>query len=215
MPTNAPAPKRAATLAYGAEVIDCEPTLSAREAALIRCVNTTGAVFVPPYDHPDIIAGQGTAGLELFEQIGPVDLVLVPVGGGGLLAGVSAAMKALSPKTQVIGVEPAGADDAYRSFYSGKRVTEHQPDTIADGLRTTLGVLNFDMIRRHVDAIVTVDDVAIREAMALYMTRAKEVVEPSGVIGLAAIMAGVVDVRKKRVAIILSGGNVDLARLPW
>lgn len=215
MPTNAPAPKRAATLAYGAEVIDCEPTLSAREAALIRCVNATGATFVPPYDHPDIIAGQGTAGLELFEQIGPVDLVLVPVGGGGLLAGVSAAMKALSPQTQVIGVEPVGADDAYRSFYSGKRVTEHQPDTIADGLRTTLGVLNFDLIRRHVDAIVTVDDTAICKAMALYMTRAKEVVEPSGVIGLAAIMAGVVDVRTKRVAIILSGGNVDLTRLPW
>lgn len=215
MPTNAPAPKRAATIAYGAEVIDCEPTLSAREAALISCVNVTGASFVPPYDHPDIIAGQGTAGLELFEQIGPVDLVLVPVGGGGLLAGVSAAIKALSPQTQVIGVEPAGADDAYRSFYSGERVTEHQPDTIADGLRTTLGVLNFDMIRRHVDAIVTVDDEAIREAMALYMTRAKEVVEPSGIIGLAAIMAGVIDVRAKRVAIILSGGNVDLTRLPW
>ncbi|EGG30771.1 Threonine dehydratase, catabolic [Aequoribacter fuscus] len=215
MPSNAPVPKRQATLAYGATVIDCEPTLEAREAALKACVERTGAVFVPPYDHPDIIAGQGTLALEMLEQNPNLDAILVPVGGGGMLAGVSLAVKALRPDIKVIGVEPLGADDAKRSFLTGQHVRQHQPDTIADGLRTTLGTLNFALIRDHTDDIVTVTDAQITAAMKVFMVRAKALVEPSGIVGLAAVMADPSRFAKQQVGIVISGGNVDLEHPVW
>lgn len=215
MPSNAPTPKRIATEAYGATVIGCEPTLAAREAALNACVERTGAVFIPPYDHPDIIAGQGTLALEMLEQNPNLDIILVPVGGGGMLAGVSLVVKSLRPDIKVIGVEPAGADDAKRSFVTGQRVTHYQPDTIADGLRTTLGALNFALIRDYTDDIVTVTDAQIIAAMKLYMTRAKALVEPSGIVGLAAVLADPDRFAEQHVGIVISGGNVDLEHPVW
>ncbi len=215
MPSNAPMPKRQATLAYGATVIECEPTLAARETALLECVERTGAVFVPPYDHPDIIAGQGTLALEMLEQNSNLDVILVPVGGGGMLAGVSLAVKALRPEIKVIGVEPFGADDAKRSFLTGQHVLQHHPDTIADGLRTTLGALNFALIRDYTDDIVTVTDAQIIAAMKLYMTRAKALVEPSGIVGLAAVLADPDRFAGQQVGIVISGGNVDLEHPVW
>jgi threonine dehydratase len=215
MPSNAPPPKRIATEAYGATVIECEPTLAAREAALSACVERTGAVFIPPYDHPDIIAGQGTLALEMLEQNPSLSVILVPVGGGGMLAGVSLAVKALRPEIKIIGVEPSGADDAKRSFLTGEHVRHHQPDTIADGLRTTLGALNFALIRDYTDDIVTVTDAQIIAAMKLYMTRAKALVEPSGIVGLAAVLADPDRFAGKQVGIVISGGNVDLEHPVW
>ncbi|MEY3006511.1 MAG: hypothetical protein RI942_853 [Pseudomonadota bacterium] len=215
MPSNAPRPKREATIAYGATVIECEPTLAAREETLRACVEQTGAVFVPPYDHPDIIAGQGTVAIEMLRQNPELDTLVVPVGGGGLLGGISVAAKALKPSIRVIGAEPEGANDAKRSLESGVRVTQHHPDTIADGLRTTLGELNFALIQRYVDDIITVSDPQIIDAMKLYMSRAKELVEPSGIVGLAAILRKPDLFVNSRVGIVISGGNVDLEHPVW
>jgi threonine dehydratase len=215
MPSNAPRPKREATIAYGATVIECEPTLAAREETLRACVEQTGAAFVPPYDHPDIIAGQGTVAIEMLRQNPELDTLVVPVGGGGLLGGISVAAKALKPSIRVIGAEPEGANDAKRSLESGVRVTQHHPDTIADGLRTTLGELNFALIQRYVDDIITVSDPQIIDAMKLYMSRAKELVEPSGIVGLAAILRKPDLFVNSRVGIVISGGNVDLEHPVW
>ncbi len=216
MPDNAPTPKVDAVGAYGGEITFCEPTLAAREQALEALCERSGASFVPPYDHPDVIAGQGTVALELAGQLpeAPDDLI-VPVGGGGLLAGCAVAARALMPGTRVIGAEPAGADDARRSFHTGTRQPQLSPDTVADGLRTSLGRLNFDIIRRTVDDILTVDDQTILQAMRLVWTRMKLVIEPSAAVGLAVVLAQPDQFAGRRVVVVLTGGNVDIDRLPW
>lgn len=215
MPVNAPQVKKDAVAGYGAAIRFCEPTLKAREEMLQQVIDETGAVFIHPYDDVRIINGQGTVALELCQQVQGLDLLLAPVGGGGLLAGVAVAMKALSPQTLVMGVEPEQADDAYRSFRSGSRVTQHSPDTVADGLLTTLGELNFPIIRRSVDDILLVSEELIVKAMKLIWTRLKQVVEPSAAVPLAAVLANSDQFSDKKVGLILSGGNVDLDNLPW
>jgi threonine dehydratase len=216
MPDNAPATKVAAVRAYGGQITFCEATQAARESTLEALCARTGASFIPPYDHPQVIAGQGTTALELASQLDPApDMLLAPVGGGGLLAGCAVASSALLPSTRVIGAEPAGADDAMRSFRSGQWQAQPAPDTVADGLRTALGQLNFRLILDHVDDILTADDDAIIHATRLVWTRMKLVVEPSAVLGLAVVLTHPQVFAGRRVAIVLSGGNVDIDRLPW
>ena len=215
MPDNAPDVKKAAVAGYGAEIDFCAPTLAAREASLEAVVARTGAVVVHPYDDPRVIAGQGTVALELLDAVPDLDLVLTPIGGGGLTAGVALTVKSRSPTTRMVAVEPEGADDAYRSFRAGKRLPSIAPQTIADGLLTSVGVRNFALIQRCVDDIVTVGDPAIIRAMRLLWERMKIVVEPSATVPLAALVEKRIDMRGARVGIVLSGGNVDLDRLPW
>lgn len=216
MPENAPATKVAAVRAYGGQITFCESTQAARESTLQEVCASTGASFIPPYDHPDMIAGQGTAALELAEQLTPPpDVLLTPVGGGGLLAGCAVASKALWPGTAVIGAEPAGADDALRSFHSGQWQPQPAPHTVADGLRTALGQLNFQLIRENVDDILSADDATIIRATRLVWTRMKLVIEPSAAVGLAVVLAHPHRFAGKRVAIVFSGGNVDIDQLPW
>ena len=215
MPRNAPRVKKAAVAGYGAEIDFCAPTLAAREAALEAIVARTKAEVVHPYDDSRVIAGQGTVALELLDALPDLDLVLVPIGGGGLAAGTALAVKSRSPETRVIAVEPEGADDAYRSFRAGERLPSVAPQTIADGLLTSVGVRNFALVQRFVDDIVTVGETAIVRAMRLMWERMKVVVEPSAAVPLAALVEQRIDVRCKRVGIVLSGGNVDLDRLPW
>jgi len=216
MPDNAAACKVLAVESYGGEIIYCEPTLASREHTLSAIVERKGAHFIPAYDHSDVIAGQGTIVLELATQITPApDFLLTPVGGGGLLAGSAVASKALWPQTEVIGAEPCGADDAHRSFQTGLWQPQLAAATIADGLLTSLGSLNFSLIQRHVDDILTASDDTIVAAMRLIWTHMKQVVEPSAVLGLAVVMSHPQRFAQKRVAIVLSGGNVDIDRLPW
>lgn len=215
MPSTAPEVKRAAVAGYGAAIVTCEPTLAAREAALREVVARTGATFIPPYDDDRIIAGQGTAALELADQAPGLDWVLCPVGGGGLLAGTAIAAQALVPGVRVVGAEPEGADDTARSLAGGRRVPAENPRSVCDGLLTSVGERNFVVIQRRVHAIWTVSDDAVVAAMRLLFERMKLVVEPSGAIGLAAALAHAGDLAGARVGIILSGGNVDLGRLPW
>ena len=215
MPCNAPDVKKAAVAGYGAEIDFCAPTLAAREALLEAVVARTGAVVVHPYDDAHVIAGQGTVALELLDAVPNLDLVLTPIGGGGLTAGVALTVKSRSPNTRMVAVEPEGADDAYRSFRNGARLPSIAPQTIADGLLTSVGVRNFALIRRCVDDIVTVGDPAIIRAMRLLWERMKIVVEPSAAVPLAALVEKRIDIRGARVGIVLSGGNVDLDRLPW
>lgn len=217
MPSNAPEVKQAAVAGYGAVITLCPPTLDAREETVERIQHETGAVLVHPYDDPVVIAGQGTAGLEIIEQLAanPPDAVVVPVGGGGLLSGVAVAVKNALPDCLVIGAEPAGADDAHRSFTSGELVPQLDPRTIADGLLTSLGERNFAIIMKLVDDILVVDDDEIIEAMQLIWTRCKLVVEPSGAVAVAAILAHRDRFTDRRVVAVLTGGNVDLTRLPW
>lgn len=215
MPENAARVKKDAVASYGASIRLCESNLQARESMLQQVIDETGASFIHPYDDFRIINGQGTAALEMCKQVQGLDLLLAPVGGGGLLAGVAVAVKALSPDTRVMGVEPEQADDAYRSFRSGVRVTDHHPNSIADGLLTTLGKLNFSIIRRSVDDILLVPEKRIVEAMKLIWTRLKQVVEPSAAVPLAAVLAHRHLFTDKKVGLILSGGNVDLDNLPW
>jgi len=216
MPENSSATKVAAVRAYGGEITFCEPTQAARESALDKLVARTGAAFIPPYDHPDIIAGQGTAVLELTEQLPQApDFLLTPVGGGGLLAGSAIACKSVWPQTLVIGAEPVDADDAQRSFRTGQWHPQCTSVTVADGLRTALGILNFSILRRQVDDILIASDEAILAAMRLVWTHMKLVVETSAAVGLAVVMSHPEYFANQRVVIVLSGGNVDIDRLPW
>lgn len=215
MPENAASVKRQAVLAYGGEVVICEPTLLAREAMLGKVIEEHGATFVHPYDDNDIISGQGTVGIEIIDQVKTLDSLLVPVGGGGLLAGVATSVKHLCPGCEVFGVEPLGAADAHESFDSGTRVTHHDPTTIADGLLTTLGERNFMIIRELVDDILLVSDSDIVMAMRMIWTRMKLIVEPSAAVTLAAVMTNTARFTGQRVGLVLSGGNVDLDALPW
>lgn len=212
MPTNAPAIKRAATEGYGGEVVTYDPATEDRQAIGAQLAAERGLTLVPPYDHPAVIAGQGTAAKELIEDAGPLDVLVVCLGGGGLLAGSALAARALAPGCRVVGVEPLAGDDGKRSFETGTLHSVRNPATIADGARTpSLGALTFPIIRACVDAVETVPDAALREAMAFAMERMKLVVEPTGVLAMAAVMTGAVRAEGKRVGVILSGGNVDLA----
>ena len=215
MPDNAPTVKKAAVQAYGGKILECEATLAARESTLQQLVAETGAHVVHPYDDPRIIAGQGTVALELLQQIDDLDVVVAPVGGGGLLAGIATVIKALRPEIEVVAAEPAGADDAFRSFGLGRWVPQENPQTIADGLLTSLGKNNYDIIRNRVDTILTVAEDSIVAAMQLQWTRLKTVVEPSGAVSFAALLEHPERFRGRRVACIISGGNVDLKKLPW
>jgi len=215
MPSNSAAVKVEAVKGYGAKVTFCEPTLEARETTLEAVVEETGATFVHPYDNYAIIAGQATAALELLEEEPVLDVVMAPVGGGGLLSGTALATHYLSTETRVIAAEPAGADDAFRSFEAGRIIPQKNPQTVADGLRTSLGERNFPIIKQHVERIVTVSEQGIVDAMRAVWERMKLIVEPSAAVPLAALLEGAVDLAGKRVGIIFSGGNVDLAKLPW
>jgi len=215
MPETAPHVKKLAVAGYGAEILFCKPTLEARERALAEVVARTGAAFVHPYNDLRVITGQGTAAVELCEQAHGLDLVVAPVGGGGLLSGTAVAVSLVSPGAEVIAAEPERADDAYRSLKSGRIVPSLHPNTIADGLLTSLGDLTFPIIQRRVRDIVLVSEEAIVEAMRCLWERMKIVVEPSGAVPLGAVLSRRLDVKGRRVGIIVSGGNVDLDRLPW
>ncbi len=211
MPNNAPRVKREATASYGATIVEYDPGVERREDVAREIQKRGNPALIPPFDHPHIVAGQGTAAMELFEAAGELDTLLVPCGGGGLLSGSSISARHLSPRCRVIGVEPEGGDDAARSFRSGTLERCEHPETIADGARTpSLGELTFAIIRRNVDDIVTVPDGALVEAMRFCWDRMKLVVEPTGALGLSAALSGRVPVAGRRVGIILSGGNVDL-----
>jgi threonine dehydratase len=213
VPDNAKQVKQDAIRSYGGQVILCEPTLEAREAKLEEVLKETGATFVHPYDQEEIIAGQGTAMLELVQQVEGLDVVIVPVGGGGLLAGSS--LVAEREQIKIIGAEPEGADDAFRSLRSGQLVLRHTPNTICDGLLTTVGVHNFAIILERVDQILLVSDREVIDAMSLIWTRTKLVVEASSAITLAAVLRNPAQFRHQRIGLMLTGGNVDLAALPF
>jgi threonine dehydratase len=215
VPANAPPIKRAAIAGYGARIVDCEPTLAARETTAARLLAETGATLIHPYDDDRIIAGQGTAALELLEDVPGLELVLAPVGGGGLVSGTAIAVKSVSPATDVYATEPAGADDAYRSLRAGRIIPQTDPRTVADGLRTSLAPRTFAVIRELVTDIVTVGEEEIIQAMRQVLERMKIVIEPSAAVPVAAVLAGRLPVAGKRVGIILSGGNVDWDHLPW
>ena len=211
MPDNAPALKRAATAGYGAQIIEYVPEEEEREAIARQMAAERGYAVIPPYDHPHIIAGAGTTGLEFIEQIPDLDAILTPCGGGGLLSGLALAVKETQPACRVIGIEPELADDAVRSFRSGVLHTTKNPPTIADGTRTpSLGQLNFALVLRYVDAMETVTEEAIKEAVRTLFYRLKLVIEPSGALGLAALLSGrLPDLQGQRVGVVLSGGNMD------
>jgi len=215
MPTNAPAVKRAAVRGYGATIYPCAPNLAARESTLEEVVARTGAAFIHPYNDDRIIAGQGTAALELLEDVPDLDVVMTPVGGGGLLSGSAIATRALAHAARVIAAEPAGADDAARSLAAGRIIPMENPRTVCDGLLTSLGERTFAVIRTHVEAVWTVADPPIIAAMRLIWERMKIIVEPSAAVCLAAVLEREEEVRGLRIGIVLSGGNVDLDHLPW
>jgi len=215
MPNNAPQSKRAAVERLGGKVVFCEPNVPAREAAAAKIVADTGATLIHPYDNLQVMAGQGTATIELLEQAPDLDIIVGPIGGGGLISGTAVAAHGIKPGIRVIGAEPAGADDAYRGFQSGRRITTVQPNTIADGLRSTTSDLTFSEIRSNVDDVVTVSEASIIAAMRSIWEVLKIVVEPSGAVSYGSIVEKKIDARGKRVGIILSGGNLDLDKLPW
>jgi len=215
MPENAPQVKVDAVNGYGAEITFCEPTLLARETTLKQVIKETGALEIHPYDKFEIVAGQATAAKELIQEHPDLDLILAPVGGGGLLAGTALAAKYFSEKAKVIACEPAGADDAYRSFKAGYIIPSENPDTIADGLLTSLGVLNFEIIKDEVTDVVTVSEDSIKKAMKLIWERMKIIIEPSSAVPFAAVLENKIEVRNKKAGIIISGGNVDLAKVPF
>jgi threonine dehydratase len=200
---------------YGGEIFLCRPTLAAREETLQEVVFRTGATEIHPYNGYRIIAGQATAALELLEETGNLDVIMAPVGGGGLLSGTALATSFVSPSTKVIAAEPAGADDAFRSFNTRQFVPSVNPQTIADGLLTSLGSFTFPIILDHVNRIITVSEESIITAMQLTWERMKIVIEPSSAVPLAAIMENREDFKGKKIGIIISGGNVSLDKLPW
>lgn len=209
MPADAPVIKREATAGYGAEIVLYDPAAKSREAIARELQQRHGFTMIPPFDHIDVVAGQGTAALELCEQTDGLDLLLVPCGGGGLLSGCAIAAKGASATCRVCGVEPEVADDAARSFYSGRLQTVKNPPTIADGTRTpSLGTVTFPLVRRFVDAMQTVSEEAIKDAVRFLFYRLKLVVEPSGALGLAALLSGRTPACG-RVGVVLSGGNID------
>lgn len=215
MPDNSPEIKKKAVAGYGAKITFCEPNLQARECTLQNIIEKTGATEIHPYNNFFVIAGQGTAAKELIEDFGEFDLIMAPVGGGGLISGTAISTKYMLPECKVIAAEPAGADDAFRSFHAKKMFPSVNPKTIADGLLTSLGDRTFAVVMDKVDDIVTVSEENIVEAMRMIWERMKVIIEPSSAVALAAILEGKVDIQNKKVGIILSGGNLDLGRLPF
>jgi threonine dehydratase len=214
MPNDAPAVKRRATESYGGELVLYDRDREDREVIGRRLASERGLTLIPPYDHPHIVAGAGTAALELMQDVRGLDLLLVPCGGGGLLGGSALAAHACSPSCRVIGVEPAAGDDATRSFQSKQLQTVHNPQTVADGARTpSLGAITFPLMLQYVNDMTTVDDAALLRTMFYLWERLKLVVEPTGALAAAAALEGLVPVSGKRVGIILSGGNVDLSQM--
>jgi threonine dehydratase len=215
MPRTAPPVKKAAVAGYGAEITECEPTLAARETTLEAVVARTGATFIHAYDNPMVIAGQGTAALELMTDVPDLDVVMAPVGGGGLMSGTAIAVSGSRPDIKLWGAEPSGADDAFRSLRDGSIHPSVQPSTIADGLLTSLSDRTFRILSERLDGILTVADENIVRAMRLLWERMKIVVEPSGAVPLAAVLEHPAAFTGRRVGLIISGGNVDLDHLPW
>ena len=210
VPRNSPQVKRRAIADFGGEVVMCEPTMEAREAAAREIQERTGAALVHPYDDDRIIAAQGTAAVELIEDAGDIDWILAPVSGGGLLSGTAIAAQSLRPGIRVLGCEPAGADDAWRSLRSGRIEKNVQVDTIADGLRASLSPRTFAILRERIDQIALIREEEILDAMRLIWERMKLIIEPSSAVTAAAALFGKTDIKGRRVGIILSGGNVDL-----
>ncbi len=215
MPENSKKVKVEAVRGYGGEIIFCKPTLSSREETLERVVEETNAVFIHPYNNPNVIAGQGTAALEMFNQTPDLDFIIAPVGGGGLLSGTLLTVSSVSSHTKVIAAEPDGADDAKKSLQKGEIVPAVNPNTIADGLLTSLGSITFEIIKKYIYDIITVSDEAIIKAMRLIWERMKIVVEPSSAITLGLLLENKIELKNKKIGLILSGGNVDLDHLPW
>jgi threonine dehydratase/serine racemase len=217
MPSNAMPVKKRAVEGYGGRVIECQPTLEARETTAAAVIAETGATLIPPYNHPDVIAGQGTTALELLDQVEDLDAIVAPVGGGGLISGVAIAATAMRPSIRIFAGEPKGADDTARSKAAGTLIPQTAPQTIADGLLTSMGELTWPVIRDRVEQVITVREDEIVTAMRLLWERAKLVVEPSGAVPLAAALSD--EFRSltglKRVGVVLSGGNTNLDHLPW
>jgi threo-3-hydroxy-L-aspartate ammonia-lyase len=215
MPSDAPAVKRIATEGYGGEVVLYDREREDREAIGRKLSADRGLTLIPPYDHPHIIAGQGTAARELIEEVGALDYLFVPCGGGGLLSGSAIAAHAMAPGCKVVGVEPAAGDDATRSFRTKQVQTVHNPQTVADGARTpSLGTLTFPLVLHYVSDMATVDDPALLKTMFFLWERMKIVVEPTGALGAAAMLERRASIAGRRVGVVLSGGNVDLSQVP-
>lgn len=215
MPDDAVASKKAAVIGYGGRIVECEPVFPARQAAVARVLEQTGAAFVHPYNDPRVIAGQATCARELIEQTGGLDAAIAPIGGGGLVSGICLALSAIAPDARVYAAEPEQADDAARSLRAGRIVTDDAPETVADGLKASLGELTWHFVSRGVADILTVSEREIVDAMRLTWTRLKTVIEPSSAVPLAAILKNRAVFAGKRVGVVLTGGNVDLDRLPW
>ena len=215
MPSNSAKVKIRAVESYGAQVVFCEPTEESREIKCAEVINQTGATLIHSFENEHVVAGQGTAAIELLEDIADLDVIMCPVGGGGLLSGTAIAAKSMRSPIKVIAVEPENADDAAQSFRAGQRLVTEKKFTIADGLRTNIGEPNFAIVQSYVDDIVTVSEEAIISAMRTIWETMKIIIEPSAAVPYAAIADGVIDVNGKRTGIILTGGNVDLDTLPW
>ena len=215
MPENAPEIKKKAVAGYGAEITFCKPTLAAREETLKKVQQKTGATFIHPYDNYNVICGQGTAAKELLEEKTDLDIVIAPIGGGGLMSGTLISVKSINPQIKVYGAEPLNADDAYKSLKSGSLINAGSPNTIADGLLTSLSPLTFKIIKENVDDIFTAKEENIVKAMRMVWERMKIIIEPSSAVPLAAILENKSIFKAKRVGIIISGGNVDLENLPF
>ncbi len=215
MPSNSAKVKVRAVESYGAHIIFCEPMEEAREAQCAEVIKKTSAMLIHSFENADVMAGQGTAAMELLEEVPDLDLVMCPVGGGGLLSGTAVAAKSMQPKIKVVAAEPENVDDSAQSFRAGKRIVTEKKFTIADGLRTNIGEPNFAIVQRYVDDIVTVSEAAIVSAMRTIWETMKIIIEPSAAVPYAAVVEQKIDISGKRVGIILTGGNVDLDALPW
>jgi threonine dehydratase len=215
MPRNAPTVKKEAVAGYGGQITFCEPTLEARESTLAKIAEETGSTVVHPYDNEHVIAGQGTAALELLEESPELDVIIAPVGGGGLISGTAIAATGIRNGIRVIAAEPEMADDAYRSMQMGEIVPSTNPKTIADGLLTSLGKITFPIIQGCVEQVITVSEPAIIGSMKFIWERAKIIIEPSAAVAVAVLWEGKIDLSGLKVGVILSGGNVDLEKLPW
>ena len=215
MPKNAPKVKVNAVQDYGAEIVFCESTIESRQETTDQIISKTGATFIHPYNNADVITGQGTSAKELLEEIPDLDIIIAPIGGGGLLNGTAIASKAIKPNIQILGAEPKLADDAYRSYQAGSIQPVLQTDTIADGLRTSLGSLTFQIINEKADDIITVAEDSIIRDMRRVWERMKIIIEPSSAVPISALLDGSADIGGKKIGIILTGGNVDLENLPW
>jgi len=215
MPNTAPAVKKAAVAGYGGQIRFCEPTVESREAALAQIVAETGATVVHPYNDERVITGQGTAALELLEDIPDLEVIITPIGGGGLLSGTSIAATETKPGIRVIAGEPELADDAYRSLQEGRILPALKPQSIADGLLSSFGTLTFPIVRERVEQIVTVSERGIVDSMKFVWERLKIIIEPSAAVAIAVLWEKKIDLSGLKVGVILSGGNVDLGKLPW